>query len=297
MSTATTQLETNARVQSATQPSQKTTRRWNALRDYAILLVLAILFLAPFYWMISTALKSAEQLFVIPPVWIPNPPTFENFGKVFQEVPFDKYFVNTAWLVGWNVLGQVLSVTLIAYGFARLRFPGRDILFLLLLGTLMVPSQVTLVPQFILFAKLGWVNTYLPLIVPAFTGNPFLIFLMRQYMLTIPLDLDEAATIDGANRWQILWRIILPLVMPAIVLVAVFTFVWTWNDYMGPLIYLNDPNLFTVSLGLGFFRGVRETSWDLLMAASVLSMIPPLVLFFIAQRRLLGGISATGIKG
>ncbi|HZD10549.1 MAG TPA: carbohydrate ABC transporter permease [Candidatus Binatia bacterium] len=272
-------------------------RHVHGARSYLVLLLFALIFLTPFYWMVATALKSEVQLFALPPAWVPSPPIFENFARVFQEVPFGRFVVNSAILVFWNVIGQLISTTLIAYGFARLRFPGRSVLFLILLGTLMVPDQVTLVPQFILFAKLGWVNTFLPLILPAFTGSPFLIFLMRQYMMTIPLDLDEAATIDGASRLQILRYIIVPLCSPALVLVAVFTFTWVWNDFMGPLIYLTDPAKFTVSLGLGFFHGARETSWHLLMAASLMSMIPPVVLFLIAQRRLLGGLAAAGLKG
>ncbi|MGH2541980.1 MAG: carbohydrate ABC transporter permease [Ardenticatenaceae bacterium] len=273
------------------------THLWRGTWGYAILAALTILFVAPFYWMLVTALKSDTQLFALPPAWTANPPSWENFRRVFQEVPFGRYILNSALLVTLNVVGQLFSTTLVAYGFARLRFPGRGILFLILLATLMIPSQVTLVPQFILFARLGWVNTYLPLVVPAFTGSAFLVFLLRQYMMTIPLDLDEAAIIDGANRWQILWHVILPLSAPALILVMVFTFVDVWNDFMGPLVYLNDPNLFTVSLGLSFFQGARETSWNLLMAGALMSMVPPIVLFFFAQRHLLGGISTVGIKG
>jgi len=266
-------------------------------RGYLVLFIFGIIFLVPFYWMFATALKGNEQLFQLPPVWVPNPLVWQNFVQVFKEVPFARFLTNSVVLVIWNVVGQVISCTLIAYGFARLRFPGRDTLFLVLLATLMVPQQVTLVPQFILFAKLGWVNTYLPLILPAFTGSPFLIFLLRQYMMTIPLDLDAAATIDGASRLQILRYVIMPISGPALILVAVFTFTDVWNDFMGPLIYLNDPEKFTVSLGLSFFQGARETSWDLLMAGSLMSMIPPMILFFLAQKRLLGGLAAAGIKG
>lgn len=270
---------------------------FTTVRGYTILLLFAVVFLIPFYWMFATALKGDDQLFQIPPAWVPNPAVWDNFAQVFREVPFGKFLVNSIILVIWNVFGQVLSCTLVAYGFARLRFPGRNALFFILLATLMIPRQVTLVPQFILFAKLGWVNTYLPLILPAFGGSPFLIFLMRQYMMTIPLDLDAAATIDGANRLQILRHIIAPISMPAVILVAVFTFTDVWNDFMGPLIYLNDPDKFTVTLGLSFFQGAKETSWDLLMAGALMAMIPPMILFFIAQKRLLGGLAASGIKG
>ncbi len=267
------------------------------VRSYAVLLVLAVLFLTPFYWMIITALKTETQLFQIPPAWIPNPLAWENFTQVFKEVPFARFIFNSAFLVTINVAGQVIATTMVAYGFSRFRFPGRDVLFVILLATLMIPKQVVLVPQFILFAKLGWVNTYLPLILPAFGGSPFLIFMVRQYMMSIPIDLDEAAMIDGASRWQILWRIIFPIAMPILVLVVVFTFVDVWNDFMGPLIYLNDPMKFTVSLGLSFFQGAKETSWELLMAAALMTMLPPIILFLVVQRRLLGGIAAAGIKG
>ncbi len=264
---------------------------------YILLIVVAAAFVLPLYWMLSTALKSADQMFEIPPTWIPNPVQTENFPQVFREVPFARFLLNTIFLVVMNVIGEVISVSLIAYGFARLRFPGRSILFLIMLSTLMIPYHVTLIPRFILFAKLGWINTYLPLIIPAFTGSPFLIFLVRQYMMSIPFDLDEAAYIDGASRFDVFWRIILPLSRPALVLVVVFTFVGTWNDFLQPLIYLNDPELFTVSLGLSFFQGARETNWNLLMAGSLLATIPPLILFFIAQRQLIGGISIEGLKG
>lgn len=272
-------------------------RRIERVLGYATLIAVALIMVLPLYWMLATALKGPDQTFSIPPEWVPNPVAWDNFGRVFEEVPFDRFILNTAFLVVMNIIGQLFAVTLVAYGFARLRFPGRSVLFLLMLSTLMIPYHVTLVPRFILFAKLGWVNTYLPLIVPAFTGSSFLIFMVRQYMMSIPFDLDEAAYIDGATRFDVFWRIILPLSRPALVLVVVFTFVGTWNDFLQPLIYLNDPQLFTVSLGLSFFQGTRETNWNLLMAGSLLATLPPLLLFFVAQRQLIGGISVEGLKG
>ncbi len=271
--------------------------RLHKVVGYGALIVAAIVLVLPLYWMLSTALKSPAQTFALPPEWVPNPVEWENFPRVFQEVPFGRFILNTAFIVVMNIIGELVAVTLVAYGFARLRFPGRSFLFLLMLSTLMIPYHVTLVPRFILFSKLGWINTYLPLIVPAFTGSAFLIFLVRQYMMSIPFELDEAAYIDGATRFDVFWRIILPLSRPALVLVVVFTFVGTWNDFLQPLIYLNDPELFTVSLGLSFFQGTRETDWNLLMAGSLLATIPPLVLFFIAQRQLIGGIAIEGLKG
>jgi multiple sugar transport system permease protein len=265
--------------------------------SYATLIGIAALFVLPLYWMLSTAVKTPQQTFALPPEWIPSPVQVENFARVFEEVPFGRFILNTFLLVALNVAGELFGVSLVAYGFARLRFPGRSVLFLLMLATLMIPYHVTLVPRFILFSKLGWINTYLPLFVPAFTGSSFLIFLVRQYMMSIPFDLDEAAYIDGANWFDVFWRIILPLSRPALVLVVVFTFVGVWNDFLQPLIYLNDPQLFTVSLGLSFFQSARETDWNLLMAGSLLATIPPLLLFFFAQRQLIGGISIEGLKG
>jgi multiple sugar transport system permease protein len=272
-------------------------KRIERILGYATLIAVAALFVLPLYWMLGTALKTPEQTFALPPEWIPNPIAWNNFTEVFAEVPFGRFIINSFILVALNVIGELVAVSLVAYGFARLRFPGRSVLFLLMLSTLMIPYHVTLVPRFILFSKLGWVNTYLPLFIPAFTGSSFLIFLVRQYMMSIPYDLDEAAYIDGANWFDVFWRIILPLSRPALMLVIVFTFVNVWNDFLQPLIYLNDPNLFTVSLGLSFFQGTRETNWNLLMAGSLMATIPPLLLFFFAQRQLIGGISIEGLKG
>ncbi len=279
------------------QLTPKQERRIEKILGYATLIAVMLLFIVPLYWMLGTALKNELQTFALPPQWFPNPAQWQNFIQVFQEVPFARFIVNTFILVALNIVGQLFAVTLVAYGFARIRFPGRSVLFLLMLSTLMIPYHVTLVPRFILFSKLGWINTYLPLTVPAFTGSSFLIFLVRQYMMSIPYDLDEAAYIDGASRFQVFWHVIVPLSRPALVLVIVFTFVGVWNDFLQPLIYLNDPNLFTVSLGLSFFQGVRDTNWNLLMAGSLLATIPPLLLFFFAQRQLIGGISIEGLKG
>ncbi len=272
-------------------------QRVEKILGYATLITVALVLVLPLYWMLATALKDEMQTFAIPPEWMPAPAQWSNFATVFEEVPFGRFILNTFILVGLNVVGELFAVTLVAYGFARIRFPGRSALFLMMLSTLMIPYHVTLVPRFILFSKLGWINSYLPLTIPAFTGSSFLIFLVRQYMMSIPFDLDEAAFIDGASRFRVFWSIILPLSRPALVLVVVFTFVGVWNDFLQPLIYLNDPNLFTVSLGLSFFQGTRETNWNLLMAGSLLATIPPLLLFFFAQRQLIGGISIEGLKG
>ncbi len=275
--------------------------RWRRLLasiwKYFMLIALALILLTPLYWMLITSLKTSLQTFALPPAWVPDPVRWRNYIDIFTEVPFGRFLLNTVIIEFWSIIGQVSASALVAYGFARLKFPGRGFLFMLLLSTLMVPYQVTLIPRFILFTKLHWINTYLPLIVPTFTGSAFLIFLVRQYMMSIPFDLDEAATIDGANKLQIFWHVILPIAKPALVLVVVFTFVDVWNDFLGPLIYLNDTAKFTVALGLNFFRGARETSWELLMAAATLATLPPTIVFFLMQKQLIGGISSVGLKG
>lgn len=274
--------------------SRKTQNKFWA---YLVLAIITIVLMVPFYWMVATALRSPDEILKLPPSWIPNPITFDNFPRVFQEVPFARFIANSFILVFWNVIGQIFATTMVAYGFSRFRFPGRNALFLILLATLMIPNTITLVPQFILFARMGLINSYLPLILPAFAGSPYLIFLMRQYMLTIPLELDEAAMLDGASRFQTLWHVLMPLMVPALVLVTVFTFVDVWNDFLRPLVYLNDPAKFTVSIGLAFFQGTKFTAWDMLMAGSLMVMLPPAILFFFTQKRLMGGISMTAIKG
>jgi ABC-type glycerol-3-phosphate transport system permease component len=265
--------------------------------QYSALSGLSFVFLIPLFWMMSTSLKTTAQTWVFPPQWVPNPVKWENFADVFRLVPFWLFIRNTLIVVFWNILGQGGSTSLVAYGFARLRFPGRATLFILMIATLMIPYQVTLIPTFLLFKELGWINTYLPLTVPAFTGSAFFIFLVRQYMMTIPTDLDEAARIDGCGYFQVLYRILLPLCKPPLTIVVVFTFVGVWNDFLGPLIYLNDVAKYTIGVGLSLFRGRVGTNWNVLMAASLMAVLPSLVLYFSAQNRLIGGIASVGIKG
>ena len=255
-----------------------------------------LLFLLPFAWAVSSSLKLQEQLFVTPPVWIPYPVMFSNYVEALTSLPFDRYFGNTAFITASAMLGDVVISTLVAYGFARMRFPGREALFMVLLATMMLPSQVTMIPVFIIFRSIGWVDTFFPLIVPAYFGNPFYIFLLRQFFLTIPVDLEDAARIDGANNLQILWRIFVPLSLAAMATIAIFSFIHNWQDFFGPLIYLNSKELKTVSLGLQMFREEYGTKWHLMMAASVVTTIPPLLLFFFAQRYFISGIVMTGLK-
>jgi ABC-type glycerol-3-phosphate transport system permease component len=266
---------------------------------YLLMSGLAIIVLIPVFWMLSTSLKERGQIMLWPPQWIPHPAKWDNFALVFRVAPFGLFILNSLILVIWNMVGNLLSCTLVAYGFARLRFRGREFLFVVLLATLMIPGQVTMIPTFILFNLLGWYNTFLPLIVPAFFGSAFFIFLMRQYMMTIPLDLDDAARIDGCGHFQVLWRIITPLCKPPLAIIAVFTFTGVWNDLMGPLIYLQDMEKFPVAVGLAMFQGMFlwQTDWGLLMAASFMAVLPSLLLYYIAQDHLIGGIASLGLKG
>jgi ABC-type glycerol-3-phosphate transport system permease component len=296
---------TTTRTRLPARPSWLEQLRWNRqihgyigrLLVHLFMLSLCFVFLIPLLWMISTALKTRAQTWLFPPVWIPDPIVWENFPEVFQVVPFARFIQNTLTIVVWNLLGQVISTSLVAYGFARLRFPGRDFLFILLIATLMIPYQVTLIPTFILYKMLGWIDSYLPLTVPAFTGSAFFIFLMRQYMMSLPFELDDAARIDGCNTFQVLYFILMPLCIPPLTIVVVFTFIGVWSDFLGPLIYLNDSAKYTIALGLSMLRGRHGTDWNLLMAASLMAVLPTLVIYFIAQNKLIGGIASVGLKG
>ena len=215
---------------------------------------------------------------------------------MYKRQPFGRYAVNTLAISALTIVGHLLSCTLIAYAFARLRAPGRDALFLVVLATMMLPYPVTMVPLYIVFSRLGWVNTFLPLTVPAFFGSPFYIFLLRQFFMAIPPDLEDAAWIDGANTLQLIWFVILPLALPALATVTILTFQSTWNDFLPPLIYLQNRQLYTVTLGLQFFRTTYTTNWSYLMAASLVTMLPVVAVFFAAQRLFIEGITLTGVK-
>ena len=273
-------------------------RRTNSLIIFAVLLLLSLVVIGvPVGWVVLTALKAREQIFAWPPVYFPDPIRWENITDVLTAIPFARFALNSAFIALMNIIGRVLSCSLVAFAFARLRFPGKNVLFFLLLSTLMIPQQVTLIPQFVLFNAIGWTGTYLPLIVPSFLGNAFFIFLMRQYIMTIPRDLDEAARIDGASTWDIFGRIIMPLCVPPIVLITVLTFLWTWNDFLNPLIYINNFDDYTIQLGLNMLRGRFNIQWNLIMAGSLLAMLPCIVIYFLTQKYLIGGIANVGIKG
>jgi multiple sugar transport system permease protein len=276
--------------------SSRVSGRLNRLIIYLLLIGTSICFLIPFAWLIISAFKASDEIFVYPPVWWPEHWEWDNFYKALTTLPFGRYALNSLLIAGLNVIGNVVSCSLVAYGFARFRFPGRRILFMVLLATLMVPNQVLLVPQFVLFHQLGWNNTFLPLTVPAFFGSAFYVFLLRQFFLTLPPELEEAAKIDGAGSLRTFLTIVLPQVKPALTAVAIFSFQGAWNDFLQPLIYLNDPNKFTLQLGLAQFQGTYHTEWNLIMAATVVVMLPMLIIFFLAQRYFIEGITMTGMK-
>jgi len=274
--------------------------RWLATQgiQYFTLVLVSLVFLIPFYWVVVTSLKRLDLVFTDPPQWLPNPVMWENYHKVLfgKFFPFLLLLRNTVFYAGSTTLGTVISSCIVAYAFARINFWGRNVLFGITLSTMMLPGVVTLIPVYILFHKLHWVGTYAPLIVPAFLGNAFNIFLMRQFFLTIPHDLSDAAYVDGAGEFTILWRIMLPLVTPVLMVVAVFQFMWAWNDFMGPLIYLNNSNLYPLVLGLSAFQSQHGVEWHLMMAAAVATTVPLIILFFIAQRYFIEGITMTGLK-
>jgi multiple sugar transport system permease protein len=276
------------------------------LATYAALIVICGLAMFPFLWMISTSLKPDWQIVQSPPRWMPDEFAWRNYKLAVssESTHFPLWTRNTLIIAILAVLGTTFSSAVVAYGFARIRFPGRSALFTLMLSTMMIPFPVTMVPLFSIFVWLGkhtpmqWLGTTKPLWAPAWFGSAFSIFLLRQFFTTIPDELSEAARIDGCSEWGIFWRIILPLSRPALSVVALFTFMWAWRDFLGPLIFLQRPTQYTLSLGLQTFQSQHlSTPWNQLMAASVLVILPVLVLFFIAQKTFIEGIATTGMKG
>ena len=266
-------------------------------RAYIILSIVAFILLFPFLWIISLSLKTPPQISEYPPQLIPDPITFANYPKaLLEQQPFPLYLRNTVIIAALAIVGDLFSSSFVAYGFARLRFPGRDILFTILLATLMVPLIVKLVPLFVIFRNLGWLNTFLPLIIPPFLGTPFFIFLMRQFYLTIPNELNEAARIDGASELRIWWQIYVPLSKPAMAAIAIFSFQLVWNDFLGPLVYLQKPDVKTVVLGLYSLLGMF-LEYNTVMAGAVAVIVPMIIVFLIFQRFFVQGIAVSGIKG
>ncbi|TAK26283.1 MAG: carbohydrate ABC transporter permease [Chloroflexota bacterium] len=273
---------------------------WYAQRFlvYATLVFLSAIFLVPLFWIVSTSLKEQGQVFVFPPQWLPDPWMWENYPEAMRRAPLWTWLRNTATITVFATAGNVVVSSMVAFGFARLRFPFRDTLFVLLLSTMMLPPIVTLIPRFVMFRELGWIDTFLPFIVPAwFGGGAFNIFLVRQYYLTLPLDLDEAAKIDGASNWLIWWNVIVPLSYPVLIAIGIFSFVHYWNDFLDPLIFLGQESLKTLSLGLRAFINPYDASWHITMAASMWLIVPMIAIFFVGQRYFIKGVAMSGITG
>lgn len=263
---------------------------------YIVLILIAVIMVVPFLWMLSTSLKTQYDAVKISPVWIPDPPQWENYVKLFTEQPMFQFMLNTIKIVFFVVLGQLFFSSLAAYSFARISFKGRNVVFFFYIATLMVPGQVTMIPTYLMFAKAGLTDNHLALILPAFF-SAFGVFLLRQFFMSLPRELEEAAEIDGCNPFMTYWRIMLPLVVPAMLTLGVFTLMNTWNDYMGPLIYLSSPEKYTMTLGIAYFKGVYTTQWNLVMAGSIVSVVPILIAYLCAQKYFIEGIAFSGVKG
>lgn len=275
-------------------------RMLRSTASFIILLFGAIIMVVPFFWLVSSSFKPEIEIFQFPPKWIPDPWRLANYTEALTRQPFTLYIQNSLRIILLNEFAVLLSSSFCAYGFARMRFPGKNIWFGIVLGTMMLPGIILMIPSFVIFTRLGWVGTMLPLTVPHFFGGgAFNIFLFRQFFRTIPKDLSDAARIDGCNEFEIYWWIMLPLAKPALITVAIFTFLGGWNDLMGPLLYLSKPENYTVSLGLATFRSAfaGRTRWDYVMAASTAMTVPVIIVFFVLQRYFIKGIVLTGMKG
>ncbi|NPV80286.1 MAG: carbohydrate ABC transporter permease [Firmicutes bacterium] len=265
--------------------------------SHTVLIIGAVLFVFPFLWLVSTSLKPDTQIFLFPPTLIPRPFNWRNYSRMFTYLPFTLFYWNTIYITALTVFGTFISCSLVAYSFARLRWPGRDLCFIIMLSTMMLPPQVTMIPIYLVFKYMGWIDTFKPLTVPAFFGNAFSIFLLRQFYMTIPWELDDAAKIDGCSFFQIYWRIMLPLVKPALATITIFTFQGQWNNFLGPLIYINSTEKMPLALALRLFQTMYGSEWGLLMAASTAMTLPLVITFFFCQKYFIQGITLTGLKG
>lgn len=264
---------------------------------YAFLVVLAVLFILPIFYLFMGSFKAESELFRQPFKWLPDKFQFGNYVNMFSSIPFFKYLRNTMIIVICNIAGSLISCSLVAYGFSRLRWPGRDKVFILVLVTMILPYQVTLVPLFLMFTKMKWIGTFLPLTVTCFFGNPFFIFLLRQFFTGIPQDISEAARIDGAGEFTIFSKLVLPMAKPALTTVAIFAFIRSWNDFLGPLVFLGKDELYTLSLAASMLKSNLDPNWSLLLALGAVMVLPVLILFFIMQKYFIQGIAMSGIKG
>lgn len=278
--------------------NMKSRRKWRNIFLYFFLTLFSVATLLPLIWMISTSLKSGDVIFEMPPRFLPDGFNWNNYSRAIEEINFFVLFKNTTIITLLQMLSNVFVSALVAYGFARFDFRWKTFWFMLMLSTIMIPGEVTMIPVFIAFSKIGWVDSIKPLVIPGFFGgSPVFIFLLRQFFLSMPKELEESAVIDGANSFKIFYRIFLPLSIPALITIGIFSFQGSWNDLLGPLIYLNSTDKFTLTLGLSMFKGMMKVEWGPLMAGSIMALLPVLVVFFIAQRHFVEGVKLSGIKG
>ena len=263
---------------------------------YLLLVAMAVVTMTPFFWMLSSSLKARNKIFAYPPQWLPDPVVLQNYLDAWNAIPFGRFVLNTLKIAFLSVVGQIVFASLAGYGFARFDFPGKKAMFTMLLAVMMVPSTVNIVPRFYVFKQLGWLNTHLPLIVPSVFSCTFGTFLFRQFMLSLPAALEDAARIDGAGPFRIYWQIMLPLCKPAAGVLSIFTFIGQWNSFFGPFVYLRDVEKMTINVGLAFFRSEAGTDWNLLMAGSVITLLPTIIVFLFSQRYYLQGMVTSGLK-
>lgn len=271
--------------------------RGRAMISYVVLIIGSISFLVPFFWMLTTSLKDDAQIYTFPVQWIPRPAMWENYARLFEQAPMWTYLRNTVILTVCGVVFSLIGSSIAAYAFARLRFPGRDVMFFVMLATIMIPNWATLIPTYILFGKLGWLDTYLPILLPALFATPFNTFLLRQFFLSIPQELEDAAKVDGASTLRCFLQIVIPMSRSALMIVGLFAFLYYWNDFLGPLIYLSSDNKFPISLGIMNFAGQQVQDFALMMCAATVAIAPCVLLFFVAQRWFMQGVVITGVKG
>jgi len=287
---------TKRKAAQATDDFDRNRSRWLQALVLLLLIVGSAVYAFPFFWMLSTSLKTPANIYLDPPQWIPDPVVWMNYIDIFKVGPVWSWIFNSTLITAVSVVVRTLSSVLVAYGFARFNFPGIRVLFLLLLSSLMLPGHVTIIPRFLMFRDWHWLDTFWPLIVPNFFGAAFSVFLIRQFLMTLPRELDEAAEIDGANSWDILWKLLVPLSKPVIATVAVFTFIDQWNDFFEPFIFLSSPDKLTLAVGIRWFRTQYDTQFHLMMAISVVAVLPIIVAFLFTQKYFIRGIALTGLK-
>lgn len=275
----------------------RTVRILGKVAVYALFVALAIAFFMPLFWLVTTSLKSPDEVFRYPIQWIPKVLRWDNYARLFETSPMARYLLNTVFITVIGVIGNVIGSSIAAYAFARMRFRGKNVMFFIMIATMMVPIWVTIIPSFIIFSRIGWVDTYLPILVPAFFAVPFSTFLLRQFFLGIPVEIEDAARIDGASTLRLFLTIVLPMSKPAILMVVIFSFLAHWEDFLRPLIYLNSQELFPISLGIANFMGTQQSELWLTMAAATLALLPPILVFVVAQKWFIQGIVVSGVKG